>query len=71
LLLCWPNGELWAVEIKRSLSPKLERGFHAACADLKPARKMVIYPGEESYRLAEDIEAMNPLAASMRMSWGN
>lgn len=71
LLLCWPNGELWAVEIKRSLTPKLERGFHAACADLKPARKLVIYPGEESYRLAEDIEAMNPLAASMLVSWGN
>lgn len=71
LLLCWPNGELWAVEIKRSLTPKLERGFHAACADLKPARKLVIYPGEESYRLAEDIEAMSPLAASMLVSWGN
>lgn len=71
LLMCWPNGELWAVEIKRSLTPKLERGFHAACADLKPARKLVIYPGEESYRLAEDIEAMNPLAALMLVSWGN
>lgn len=49
------------IEIKRSLSPKLERGFHSACADLKPARKIVIYPGHESYRIAEDIEAMSPL----------
>jgi hypothetical protein len=71
LLMCWPNGELWAVEIKRSLTPKLERGFHAACVDLKPARKLVIYPGEESYRLAEDIEAMNPLAALRLVSRGS
>jgi predicted AAA+ superfamily ATPase len=65
LLLAWPNGELWAIEIKRSLAPKLERGFHSACADLKPTRKLVIYPGTETYRLAEDIEAMNPLSAAL------
>jgi hypothetical protein len=61
LLLSWPDGSLWAVEIKRSLSPKLERGFHAACDDLAPARKFVVYPGQERYRIAADIEAI-PLA---------
>ncbi|MCK9618830.1 MAG: ATP-binding protein [Lentimicrobiaceae bacterium] len=65
LLLAWPDGKLWAIEIKRSLTPKLERGFHAACADLNPARKLVVYPGDESFRLAEDIEAMSPLSAAM------
>lgn len=58
LLLAWPEGRLWAIEIKRSLAPKLERGFHAACADLQPERRFVVYPGSERYRLAEDIEAM-------------
>lgn len=59
LLLSWPNGDLWAIEIKRSLSPKLERGFHAACADLAPVRKFVVYPGIERYRLTTDIEAIS------------
>ena len=59
LLLSWPDGSLWAIEIKRSLSPKLERGFHAACTDLAPARKFVVYPGVERYRLATDIEAIS------------
>ena len=59
LLLSWPDGSLWAVEIKRSLSPKVERGFHAACDDLAPARKFVVYPGEERYRIAADIEAIS------------
>ena len=58
LLLAWPGGKLWAIEIKRSLSPRLERGFHAACADLAPARKFVVYPGRERYRLAPDIEVL-------------
>ncbi len=59
LLLAWPNARPWAVEIKRSLTPKVERGFHAACADLKPVRSFVVYPGEERYRLAQDIEAIS------------
>jgi predicted AAA+ superfamily ATPase len=59
LLLTWPDGRQWAVEIKRSLTPKLERGFHAACADLMPARKFVVYPGVERYRVAEDVEVVS------------
>lgn len=58
LLLAWPNGDLWAVEVKRSLSPKVERGFHAACVDLSPKRKLVVYPGLESIHLGNDVVAM-------------
>jgi uncharacterized protein len=58
LLLVWPGGEMWAVEFKRSLAPKVERGFHSACEDLLPTRKWVVYPGQESYPLAADIQAV-------------
>lgn len=61
LLLHWPGGELWAIEIKRSLAPKLERGFHVACADLQPTRKIVIYPGTDTFPMGHDVQAM-PLA---------
>jgi predicted AAA+ superfamily ATPase len=68
LLLAWPDETLWAIEIKRSLTPKLERGYHAACADLSPARRFVVYPGAERYRMAADIEAIsvNALAEELR-----
>ncbi len=56
LLLTLPGGALWAIEVKRSLAPTLERGFHQACADLKPERRIVIYPGSESYPLREGVE---------------
>lgn len=67
LLLCWPDGQLWAIEVKRSLTPKVERGFHAACADLKPTRKFVVYPGGERYRLAADIEAISLVALASEL----
>lgn len=62
LLLLWPDGGLWAVEVKRSISPKLGRGFYAACADLNPVKKFVVYPGVERYRIAADIEAISLMA---------
>ena len=68
LLLAWPDGKLWAMEIKRSLAPKVERGFHAACADLSPARKFVVYPGAERYRIAADIEAISLTALARELN---
>jgi hypothetical protein len=70
LLLAWPDGRLWAVEIKRSLAPTVERGFHAACADLEPARRFVVYPGDERYRLAHDIEAISLAALAQELLAG-
>jgi uncharacterized protein len=60
LLLVWPNADMWAIEVKRSLTPKVERGFHVACADPKPKRRWVVYPGTERYRIAPDIEVISP-----------
>jgi uncharacterized protein len=59
LLLAWPDGRLWAVEVKRSLNPRPERGFHTACEDLSPERRFVVYPGEERYPLAGGVEAIS------------
>jgi len=51
--------ERWAIEIKRSVSnPAPSKGFHLGCADIGATRKMVIYPGEESFPLDAKTEAM-------------
>jgi hypothetical protein len=71
LLLAWPDGKLWAIEIKRSLAPKIERGFHAACSDLGPTRKFVVYPGTERYRIAADIEAISLTGLAQELSKGH
>ena len=58
LVLTLPGGKLWAVEIKRSSAPKLERGFHLACADLKPAKRFVVYPGDDRFPLDAKTEVL-------------
>lgn len=49
----------WAIEIKRGLAPRLERGFHLACDTVKPAHRRVVYGGVERFPLAEDVEAVS------------
>ena len=51
-------GEIWAVEVKRSSAPTVSKGFHSACEDLRPARKLVVHAGKESFPLAKDIRAV-------------
>jgi predicted AAA+ superfamily ATPase len=58
LVLTLPGGKLWAVEIKRSSTPKVERGFHLACADLKPSHRFVVYPGVERFPLDGNTEVI-------------
>jgi hypothetical protein len=48
----------WAIEIKRGLAPKLERGFHLACDTVKPLHRRVVYGGVERFPLAENVEAV-------------
>jgi len=68
LLLTLPGGALWAIEVKRSLAPILERGFHQACADLNPQRQIVVYPGSESYPLREGIKVTPLQVASAALN---
>jgi predicted AAA+ superfamily ATPase len=60
LLLTPPGGRPWAIEIKRSLTPKLKKGFYLACEDIDPARRIVVYPRQEVFPLKNGIEAMPP-----------
>ena len=77
LLLTWPGGHTWAIEIKRSLSPKLERGFFSACEDVLPHKRFVVYAGTERYPMDSGVTAIGltemaaevaarPLAATAR-----
>ena len=58
LVLEMPGGRRWAIEIKRSLAPKLDKGFHHAREDLGPERSFLVYPGEQRYPRGEGVEVI-------------
>ena len=62
------RGARWAIEIKRSLSARVGRGFHLACADVEPTRAFIVHAGGDRYPLAENLEAVGvrELAGELR-----
>jgi predicted AAA+ superfamily ATPase len=49
---------IWAIEVKRSMTAKLERGNHVALDDIQPNRAFVVYPGKDRYTKDSGIEAI-------------
>lgn len=58
LVLDMPGGERWAIEIKRSSAPKVEKGFRAAINDVRPSRAFIVYGGDERYAKGDGVEAI-------------
>lgn len=59
ILLKLPGrSQLTAVEIKRSLAPKPTRGFWNAMEDTECDRAYIIYPGEDSWPIAENVQTL-------------
>ncbi|WPL17555.1 hypothetical protein Thiowin_02580 [Thiorhodovibrio winogradskyi] len=59
LVLEHNDGTRWAIEIKRGLAARVERGFHQACADLRPQRAFVVHAGDDRYPVSEQLEAIS------------
>ncbi len=59
LILETPGKSLIAIEIKHSSTPKLQKGFYQACANLKPDQCFVVYTGKDQYPLNNHIEVIN------------
>ena len=53
-----PDGARWAIEVKRSLSARVGRGFHLSCEDLEPACAFVVHAGDDRYPLSDSVEAI-------------
>ncbi len=52
------NNKLVAVEVKYSSAPKIGRSFWNALPNLSCKRGFVVYPGADTYPLAENVQAL-------------
>ena len=67
LILSLPGRKPWAIEVKRSLDPRPRRGFHHACADVEPEARYVVYPGNETFAISTEVEAIGVHALAQRI----
>ena len=68
LILEFPDRHRWAIEVKRSLSPKLQKGFHFACEDIDPTSRFVVYPGRETFSLSQGVLAISLLSICEKLT---
>ncbi|WP_299616189.1 ATP-binding protein [uncultured Tateyamaria sp.] len=64
LILKLPDQRLWAVEVKRTTSPKVSRGFHIASDELDVAERLLVYAAEREVPGQGGLRAM-PLSAAI------
>jgi uncharacterized protein len=58
LLLEIPGHGIWAIEVKRGVSARPEKGFHFAREDVKPKRSFVVNAGTDRYPLGDGVETI-------------
>lgn len=66
LVITFPNQEIWTVEIKRSLKPKLSKGYYEALKDIKPNKAFIVTATNDSFPLDEQSQVIG-LAALMEL----
>lgn len=59
------NSTIYALEIKRSHSPSLSKGFHLGCEDIKATQRYIVYPGNEKFPVTKKVTAI-PLPDMMK-----
>jgi len=49
-----------AVDIKRTSTPRVGKGFHQGCEDIRATHRFLVYSGQERFPLTHDVIALYP-----------
>jgi predicted AAA+ superfamily ATPase len=52
------SKERYAIEIKRSQTPSVSKGFHLGCEAIKATKRFIVYSGRERFPVTKDITAI-------------
>jgi predicted AAA+ superfamily ATPase len=58
LVLEFASGSKWAIEIKRSSTPYVSKGFYVGCEDIKAEKRFVVYSGKDKFPMNEGVTAI-------------
>ena len=70
LVLEYPSNEIIAIEMKRSLTPSITKSLHEGITALKPKQTYIVYPGQASYNLSNNVQVMPLYAMLEKLSQG-
>ena len=68
LVLEFAPGKCWAIEIKLSSAPTVDRGFYNAANDIGAERRILVHKGKDPFPMRHGVEAMPLLEAMNEIS---
>lgn len=59
LVIKMPNAEVWAVEIKYGVAPKLSKHYSRTCDDIGATQKYVVYGGDDEFPIRDGVRVIS------------
>ncbi len=59
LVIKMPSSEIWAVEIKHGVAPKLGKHYSQTCDDVGATKKYVVYGGDDEFPVGDDVTVIS------------
>lgn len=59
LVIKMPNMEIWAVEIKYGLSPKISKHYSQICDDVGATQKFIVYGGDDEFMISGGVRMIS------------
>lgn len=61
LVVKMPNAEVWAIEIKYGVAPKISKHYSKTCDDVAATHKYVIYGGNDEFPVGDNVTVISLL----------
>lgn len=55
LVIKMPNAEIWAVEIKHGVAPKVGKHYSKTCDDVSATHKFIVYGGDDEFPIGDNV----------------
>lgn len=59
LVIQFPNSDVWAIEIKYGLAPKVSKHFGKTCSDIGATHRFVVYGGDDEFPIGHDARVIS------------
>ncbi len=59
LVIKMPSSEIWAIEIKYGVAPKIGKHYSKICDDVDAMYKYILYGGEDEFPVGDDINVIS------------
>ena len=59
LVIKMPSSEIWAIEIKHGVAPKINKHYNQTCDDVGAKHKYILYGSKDEFPAGNDIKIIS------------